>query len=81
MHPGVVDEARETLRYMGLHERGAERDRRPTEDELKRIEGWLAVRSDTLTVDHNHFILDSGFRPPSVKSVSNWPRSWPNASA
>lgn len=36
VHPGVVDEAHDALRHMGRLERGAERDRWPTVDELTR---------------------------------------------
>ena len=34
---GVVDEAREALRHMGLLARSNERDRRPTDDELAQL--------------------------------------------
>lgn len=36
VHPGVLDEAHDALRHMGQLERGAERDRWPTVDELTR---------------------------------------------
>jgi integrase len=72
VRPGVVDEAREMLRYMGLMERGQERDRRPTENELVLIKGWLAEHSIVLTPDHIDFILDSAFRPPSEIERLRW---------
>lgn len=61
----VVDDAREMLRHMGLLDRSAERDRRPTDDELERLKAYFAERSESLTPDHIDFILDSCFRPPS----------------
>lgn len=70
--PGVVDDAREILRHMGMTGRSNERDRRPTEDELTALFDWFAVRSETLTVDHLHFILDSCFRPPSEVCRLKW---------
>lgn len=70
--PGVVDDAREILKHMGLAERSNERDRRPTDDELTALFDWFAIRSETLTVDHLHFILDSCFRPPSEVCRLKW---------
>lgn len=70
--PGVVEDAREILKYMGLAERSNERDRRPTNDELVALRDWFAVRSETLTVDHIDFILDSCFRPPSELTRLKW---------
>jgi len=74
VHPSVVDDARETLHHMGMLNRGQERDRRPTLDEITRIKGWLAQHSDSLTPDHIDFILDSGFRPPSEITGLRWDR-------
>lgn len=70
--PGVVDDAREILKYMGMAQRSNERDRRPTEDELKRLKKWFADRSETLVPDHIEFILDSCFRPPSEVCRLRW---------
>jgi integrase len=70
--PGVVEDAREILKYMGLAERSNERDRRPTADELVALRDWFAVRSETLTVDHIDFILASCFRPPSEVCRLRW---------
>jgi integrase len=70
--PGVVEDAREILKYMGLAQRSDERDRRPTTDELKRLREWFAARSKTLTADHIDFILDSCFRPPSEITRLRW---------
>lgn len=70
--PGVVEDAREMLKYMGLSERSNERDRRPTTEEIDKLRGWFAVRSKTLTVDHIDFILDSCFRPPSEITRLRW---------
>lgn len=72
LRPTVVDDARETLHHLGLLERGQERDRRPTEDELRRLREWFAVRSETLTPDHIDFILASCFRPPSEITRLRW---------
>lgn len=74
VHPSVVDDARETLHHMGMLDRGQERDRRPTLDEIKRIKDWLQVHSDSITPDHIDFILDSGFRPPSEIVGLRWDR-------
>ena len=74
IHPSVVDDARETLHHMGLLNRGQERDRRPTEDEIIRIKAWLTIHSDAITPDHLDFILDSGFRPPSEILGLRWDR-------
>ena len=63
--PEAIEDAREMLRFMGLLNRGNERDRRPTSDELTSLRDWFTVRSETLTVDHIDFILASCFRPPS----------------
>ncbi|MFN7881661.1 MAG: site-specific integrase, partial [bacterium] len=71
VRPGVVDEAREILKHMGLVDRSAERDRRPTADELARLRIWFA-RSKSLTPDILDFILDSGFRPPSEITGLRW---------
>jgi integrase len=70
--PGVVDDAREILKFMGLTHRSNERDRRPTRDELERLKRWFAARSETLTPDHIEFILDSCFRPPSEITRLRW---------
>lgn len=70
--PGVVEDAREILKYMGLAERSNERDRRPTADELVALRDWFSVRSETLTVDHIDFILASCFRPPSEVCRLRW---------
>jgi integrase len=70
--PGVVDDAREILKFMGLAGRSNERDRRPTLDELERLKRWFAKRSETLTPDHIEFILDSCFRPPSEITRLRW---------
>lgn len=72
IHPSVVDDARETLNHMGMLNRGQERDRRPTLDEITRIKAWLAIHSTALTPDHIDFILDSGFRPPSEIIGLRW---------
>jgi integrase len=72
VQPGVVDEAREILKYMGLTERSNERDRRPTAGELEALKRWFAKRSETLTPDHIEFILDSCFRPPSEVTRLRW---------
>lgn len=72
VHPSVVDDARETLHHMGMLDRGMERDRRPTLDEIERIKGWLAKHSKALTPDHIDFILASGFRPPSEIIGLRW---------
>ena len=70
--PGVVDDAREILKFMGLTSRSNERDRRPTADELMKLKRWFAARSVTLTPDHIEFILDSCFRPPSELTRLRW---------
>jgi integrase len=70
--PGVVDDAREILKYMGLTSRSNERDRRPSAAELAALKKWFAVRSETLTPDHIEFILDSCFRPPSELTRLRW---------
>lgn len=70
--PGVVEDAREILKYMGLAERSNERDRRPTGDELVALRDWFTVRSETLTIDHIDFILASCFRPPSEIVRLRW---------
>lgn len=70
--PSVVDDAREIMKHIGLIDRSSERDRRPTNDELTALLDWFAVRSETLTVDHIHFILDSCFRPPSEVCRLKW---------
>lgn len=72
VHPSVVDDARETLNHLGMLQRGEERDRRPTTDELSRIKGWLAAHGDTLRCDHIDFILSSCFRPPSELVGLRW---------
>lgn len=72
IHPSVVDDAREMLNHMGQLERGQERDRRPTTDELERLKGWFAVHSVSLTPDLIDFIVDSGFRPPSEFTGLRW---------
>jgi integrase len=70
--PEAVEDAREILKYMGLLERGNERDRRPEGDELVALRDWFTVRSETLTVDHIDFILASCFRPPSEVTRLRW---------
>lgn len=70
--PSIVDDAREILKHMGMTERSNERDRRPTGEELTALFDWFAIRSETLTVDHLHFILDSCFRPPSEVCRLKW---------
>lgn len=72
IHPSVVDDAREMLSHMGHLERGDERDRRPTQDELDRLKGWFADHSVSLTPDLIDFIVDSGFRPPSEITGLRW---------
>jgi integrase len=72
IHPSVVDDAREMLNHMGHLERGEERDRRPTQDEIDRLKGWFAEHSASLTPDLIDFILDSGFRPPSEITGLRW---------
>lgn len=71
VRPGVIDEAREILRHMGLVDRSAERDRRPTEEELAGLRGWFA-RSKVLTPEILDFTLDSCFRPPSEITGLRW---------
>jgi integrase len=71
VHPGVVDEAREILRHMGLVDRSTERDRRPTADELTGLRAYF-VRSKSLTPDLIDFTLDSCFRPPSEIVRLRW---------
>ncbi len=70
--PSIVDDAREILRHMGMLDRSNERDRRPTEEEMVALFDWFAARSETLTVDHLHFILESRFRPPSEVVKLKW---------
>jgi integrase len=70
--PGVVDDAREILKFLGMAQRSNERDRRPTQDELDKLKRWFAHRSETLTPDHIEFILDSCFRPPSEITRLRW---------
>lgn len=72
IHPSVVDDAREMLNHMGQLERGEERDRRPTQDEIDRLKGWFAEHSKSLSPDLIDFILDSGFRPPSEITGLRW---------
>ena len=69
--PSVVDDAREVLRYMGKLNRGAMRDRRPTDEELQALRGWFAS-SKSLTPDIFDFILASCFRPPSEIVRLRW---------
>ena len=63
--PGVVDDARELLKYLNVLHRSNERDRRPTGDEIAALRGYFAEHSVSLTPDIIDFILDSCFRPPS----------------
>lgn len=70
--PGVVEDAREILKYMGLADRSNERDRRPTDAELVALRDWFGQRSETLTIDHIDFILASCFRPPSEVTRLRW---------
>lgn len=72
LHPSVVDDARETLNHLGMLERGAERDRRPTQEEIDLLREWFRVRSETLVPDHIDFILSSCFRPPSEITGLRW---------
>lgn len=69
---GVVDDAREILRYMGELHKSNERDRRPTLDELTRLKAWFAEHSEALTPDHLDFIIASCFRPPSEITRLRW---------
>lgn len=69
--PGVVDEAREMLRYMGVSYRGAERDRRPSSSEIEMLRQWFR-KGKTLHTDHIDFILASCFRPPSEVVRLKW---------
>ena len=71
VQPGVVDDAREILRYMGCVDRSTERDRRPTPDELDALRRWFS-RSASLTPDIFDFILASCFRPPSEIVRLQW---------
>lgn len=71
VQPGVVDDAREILKYMGLLNRSTERDRRPTADELAALRRWFE-RSECLTPDVFDFILASCFRPPSEIVRLRW---------
>lgn len=70
--PGVVDDARELLKYLNVLHRSNERDRRPTADEIEALRGYLAVHSVSLTPDIIDFILDSCFRPPSEICRLRW---------
>jgi integrase len=70
--PGVVEDAREILKYMGLAERSNERDRRPTTQEIDDIREWFKASSKVLTPDHIDFILASCFRPPSEITGLRW---------
>jgi integrase len=72
MVPEAIEDAREILSYMGLLDRGNERDRRPDPDELVALRDWFTVRSETLTVDHVDFIIESCFRPPSEVTRLRW---------
>lgn len=72
IHPSVVDDAREILKYMGMTDRSNERDRRPTTEELKKLIGWFGEHSISLTPDRINFILDSCFRPPSEIIGLRW---------
>lgn len=72
VHPSVVDDARETLHHLGFLERGNERDRRPTEEEIAAVREWCRTHSDTLTPDHLDFALASCFRPPSEITGLRW---------
>jgi integrase len=72
VRPTIVDDARETLNHLGLLSRSNERDRRPTAKEIEQIREWVKERSETLTVDHIDFILDSCFRPPSEIVNLRW---------
>lgn len=71
IQPGIIDDAREILRYMGLLNRSSMRDRRPTADELAGLRDWFQ-RSDSLTPDTFDFILASCFRPPSEITRLRW---------
>lgn len=72
VRPAVVDDARETLNHLGMLSRSNERDRRPTAKEIEQIREWVREKSETLTVDHIDFILDSCFRPPSEIVNLRW---------
>ena len=71
VQPGICDDAREILRYMGLMNRSMMRDRRPTPDELTALRRWFE-RSQSLTPDIFDFILASCFRPPSEVVRLRW---------
>lgn len=71
VQPGVVDDAREILKYLGMLNRSTERDRRPTPDELAALRRWFE-RSECLTPDVFDFILASCFRPPSEIVRLRW---------
>jgi integrase len=68
----ALQDARESLAYMGLAARSQERDRRPTPDELERLRAWFHRHSRSLTTDIFDFILDSCFRPPSEITRLRW---------
>jgi len=72
VHPSVVDDARETLNHLGMLQRGEERDRRPTTDELAKLRAYFAEGRETLITDHIDFILASCFRPPSEITGLRW---------
>jgi integrase len=72
VHPSVVDDARETLHHLGMLDRGQERDRRPTQDELDKLKGWFDLHSSSLSSDLVDFIVESGFRPPSEITGLRW---------
>lgn len=72
VRPTIVDDARETLNHLGMLSRSNERDRRPTAKEIEQVREWFSARSETLTVDHIDFILDSCFRPPSEIVNLRW---------
>jgi integrase len=72
VHPSVVDDAREILKYMGTLNRSIERDRRPTPDELGALREWFRWHSNSLTPDVFDFILASCFRPPSEIIRLRW---------
>jgi integrase len=72
VQPGLIDDAREILKYMGMAERSNERDRRPTLEEIEGLKKWFGEHSDSLTPERVDFILDSCFRPPSEITRLRW---------
>lgn len=69
VHPPIVDDARELLRYMGMLERSNERDRRPSQDELTRVKAWLTAHSSALLPVHLDFLIASAMRPSEMAGL------------